>query len=389
MVLPNESRRKEQGGIMDKYIKCLKNVNESVIESSVANFAFRDYREAVIFAHWMRAILPVNEERCFRLPGELGWCNENGEFYPLLSESMVSIDPGLLQRRLVRFVAPLQKTTSQLGQDIQEFDHVAYKQEIDKISKEGLNPQSFILVELNRESHPKYNEAFWEYIAGCHFRKLGYLITHWTPNDLPGGGCPDMAAYRIPSLLDPLRRFRFIEKGCFLVELELPFICGDVNNIAEVQISDCHSVVIEAKSRSSHEKAAVDQLVSRGGNGGYLQGGHFDEGYIVGPDFDGKGHSYGSISNTPEGQLAVIPFRRKTSCALAETRDETLTRLEHIAKQALIKNLSLRSLQRLCLDRPINDMNFRGFLNELSRVVEDISVDEVCSLVQEERSNRQ
>ncbi len=192
-----------------------------------------------------------------------------------------------------------------------------------------------------------------------------------------------MGAYKAPPILNPLRRHKFVKEGCFLLELELPLTFGHATENPAVDDIDSYSVVVEAKSQSSDEKAAVDQLVSRRGKGGYLQWGHFDEGYITGPDFDGKEHKYGTISNKPDGQLLLVPYRRNRTCSIPETKERTLRQLEQIVKQALIKNIPIQRLLGFCTDKTLNEIGFRGFLNELSLALERMTVDEVCSFVRE------
>lgn len=98
---------------MDKYIKCLMDINETAKESDIADFEFSESREAIIFSQWMGAILPIDENERFKLPGEIeaplpSELDSYEEWQPLLSESMVSLDKNyLLNRRYVLFVPPL------------------------------------------------------------------------------------------------------------------------------------------------------------------------------------------------------------------------------------------------------------------------------------------
>lgn len=380
---------------MDEYLKCLTHINETVTESSIADFEFTQPREAIIFSQWMGATLPIDKENVWRLqseregflPYKLDW-TENSQ--SLLSESIVSINPRYLrERRYVSFIPPLASSTykKMLGK-CEEFNQSAYGQIMGNIVNAGLNPQAFVLVELDRQKYIKYNEAFWEYVAGCYLREKGYLVTKWTPDDLRGGGRPDMGAYKTPSVLNPLVRHQFVKNGCFLVELELPLTFGLVTESSAHVLSeeDYRSVVVEAKSKSGEEKAAENQLIYRRGKGGYLEDGHFDEGYIAGPDFK-YAHKVGSISNKRDGELLFGECRRQ-NWANPETKARVLNKVKRLAKLVLIKSLPFNRIVELCRSELYDEVTLRKFLDELSSVVECMTVDDACSLVQQERLNR-
>ncbi len=357
---------------MDKYIKCLINANETARESDVADFEFSKPREAVIFSHWMGAVLPIDEGQWFSLPSESeGPLPSNFDSYeewdPLLSESIVYFDSMdfLLQRRYVLFVPPM-----------------TYSPIISNIIKKGFNPQTFILIGLNKEKYPEYDESFWKYIAGCHLRGRGYLVTKKRPYDMHG--CPDIGAYKTPTIMEPLRKYGFIREGCFLVELELPLVFGEVKNNPLEYEMDSHTIVVEAKSQRRQENQAEKQLI------GYLTSKenhyYFDEGYISGPDFD-REHGIGVISNTIDGELMHNGCKRKTYSSL-ESKLRAFKQVEMLTKLVLAKNLPISLLQVLCSDKPFNKIGVRGFLNELIKALEHMTVDEICSLVREKGLNR-
>lgn len=357
---------------MDKYISCLMSTNEAAKESSIADFEFSQPREAVIFSQWMGAVLPIDENRWVRLPSELGWYEEEDR-HPLLSESMASFDFSyFLERRYVRFV----KLSKVMGQEV-EFDTFACSREIRNIMEEGRDPQEFVLVDLNKKNYPHYHEPFWEYIAGCHFRERGYLVTRWTPTGVLG--VPDLGAYKAPSVLNPLRRHKFVKRGLFLFELELPLIFGEAVESAASEETDLHSVVVEAKCSRGSEYNAADQLLRRGEKGGYLEGGHFDEGYIVGPDFD-RPHEVGTISNAGNGEL--LYFECKKVYSNPRSREKALHELERLVKLVLAKNLTLSHLLELCKTQQYSALSFRGFLDAIEFAFERLTVEEVCSFVQ-------
>ena len=380
---------------MDKYIKCLTSANNAATESGVADFEFRQPREAIIFSQWMGAILPIDESNPLRLreekggflPGDSNWLDDSpGLFFESLMP--VNVDH-LLERRYVMFVPPLTSVTTRaiIGKH-EEFDYPAYAQIVRNIKDKGLSPLSVVLVEVDKEKHPKYPESFWEYVAGCYFRGEGYLVTRRSPGDLRGGGIPDVCAFKTSSSLNPLLKRGFINHGGFLFELELPFLFGEVAERPAALLSDTDnsSVVVEAKTRGGDESKAEDQLTYRGGKGGYLEDGHFDEGYIVGPDFS-HNHKVGVISNTPDGKLLTAECKRKTY-AYIENKNNVFHRVERLIKLVLIRNMPLNRLLGLCRNNPLGEVTFRGFLDEVATVSESMTVDDMCSLVQQEMRRR-
>ncbi len=365
---------------MDRHISCLLKVNEKAKDSTDADFEFSEPREAVIFAQWVGAFLPSDGETPLKLPGDLvadnfGWY-EGGRCNPLLSKSLGYLDIShLMERRYVRFLR---------GKYKGEAFKSAYSREIEEIIKRGLKPQSFVLVDLG-SSYPHYNEPFWEYLAGCYFRKLGYLVTRWMPRGVYGN--PDMAAYKSPRILNPLREHGLVGQGCFLFELELPLAFGRVAQSMAGEETEYHSMVVEAESSPNKEMEAVDQLHKRRGNGGYLKSGHFDEGYITGPDFQGRQHwgqghfiehTDGVLSNTPDGKLFHRGCEYKSS--KPESKEEGFRELEQLVKLVLAKNLSLGHLTELCADKECRGLTFRELIDQVSLALERLSIDEVCSL---------
>ena len=381
---------------MDKYIKCLRSANETAKESTIADFEFSEPREAIIFAQWMGAVLPIDGNEWFSLPDDLpidknkrfsvpGELKGYEEGQLLLSESMVSsfVSPNyLLERRYVRFVPPLTIDTADKFEGRKKiFNEEAYSQIISDIVKTEHNPQEFILIGLDKEKYSQYNESFWEYIAGCYLRGKGYLVTRRKPNGMKGD--PDMYAYKTPSVVNPLRRYKFVKGGCFLVELELPLIFGEATESPAADETEERSVAVEAKDQTDEETEADKQLKR------YLEDGYFfDEGYITGPDFDHI-HRIGVISNTAEGELLHYEYnKRKTSHSLLKNKQEVLNQVKRLVKLVLAKNLSFSRLLELCREKQYSEITFRGFLNELSSILEHMTVDDVCSLVQEEGLNR-
>src|SRR4030042_2564245 len=98
---------------MDNYIKCLLGVNNKGRESSVADFEFSEAREAVIFAQWMHAVLPTDENNWFSLPTENeGPLPDNfdtlEEWEPLFIESIFHSKKGdsLFHRKYLFFLIP-------------------------------------------------------------------------------------------------------------------------------------------------------------------------------------------------------------------------------------------------------------------------------------------
>jgi len=317
---------------MDKYLNCLKEVNDSIRDSSVADFEFTNAREAATFAHFTGSILPVSEEEYSVLESELGELI-GGIWNPLLSiPSWYHGGDLLLKRKYVTFA----KLHDWKG----DFDQSAFGRAVRRIQREGHDPSNFILYDMDREYYTSYDEGFWEYLAGCYLRKLGYIVSRWTP--LGQVGAPDLTAFAIPDIAETLSRRGIISGGAFACEIDLFRALGPVSGGRVVEQTS--AVVLEAESAGGRMYNAIENQLKRRGYGakaGYLGQGFYDEGLAVGPDFN-RVYDITIVSNTEDGGLYVSRGRR--DFAQEESRRRAFEGFSRFIKLLLVRNADFSRL---------------------------------------------
>lgn len=207
-----------------------------------------------------------------------------------------------------------------------------------KIKESGLNPTDCLI--WCSDGDGKYGEEFWEYIAGIVLRDRGYFVTCYSL----GGG--DLYAYYVPEYLEKLIKRKFIDKGCFIEELEMFSIKNAAKTFSNLMTikNKFECVVIEAESsemrtRSTAENAGVGQVIK------YLldyEAG-YTHGFVAGPftKVDDIGGEYrnivGLISCNENGELIFNepgPYR--------EPSEKIVEIIKNVIKCSLLRNLSFK-----------------------------------------------
>ena len=320
---------------MDKHISCLYRVNESIKESKCADFEFSDPREAVTFAQFTDALLPIDAQRYIKLSAEIG---EHIMYYgwnPLLTRPTWTYESNLLaKRRYVKFLELHNKDWA--------FSDFLYKKAVENLEKEGLDPKEFIFHDLAS----KHGEPFWEYLGGCYFRKEGYAITRWQPRGQEGS--PDLCAFRT-DVLDELREEGCIRDGCFLCELDIFKVFGKVSG--KRKDFEEKTLVLEAESSARTMNSGIKQLLTRGDSykwkPGYLYQGFYDEGYVVGPDYPTTAE-VGIVSNSDSGDLYFHRCPKKFSSD--EPRKKGIEEFRLFVKLVVARNLVLSRIRNWVSD---------------------------------------
>lgn len=326
---------------MPNYIRCLAQANEYVKASQLGDFEFTDPREGLIFAGWVGAVLPIDEETYITLESELG-ALIGERWHPLLSSPAWKHERSLVSQR--RFVKVVKLHEVYRWEGRVEFKMRLYRTEVRKLLEKGLNPIEFIFWEASEPMQS--DERFWKYVAGCYFRSQGYLVTRWQPSGQEGN--PDLCAIREPAIAEPLRKYRLIRGGCFTFELELPRIFGLVEPYP-VKEQEAHTVVIEAEGRYPYP--GIMQLLQRGNafrpKPGYLEQGYYDEGYVTCPDFPRSDGRVGIISNKENGDLFVSACPKTYS--KTKQKAQCIQEFEAFTKLLLLRNFTAREVSELFL----------------------------------------
>jgi len=356
---------------LDKYISCLSQINESIRESNYGDFEFTDPREAVVFAQFTGAILPISIDAYFKLDPELGKRVEAYGWHPLLSQPAWSYEMHLFQkRRYVKFA----ELTRFAGEEFW-FDESAYKREVDTLEKKGLDPKEFVFYDLNKKAWTAYDETFWEYLGGCYFRRKGYAITRWKPRKQEGD--PDACAFRT-SMLNPLRKEGWIREGCFLCELDIFKVFGKV--YGESKTFDDRTIVLEAESSKKTISNGIKQLAHTRREdkwkAPFLHQGFYDEGYVVGPDYPEKDDFVGIISND-NGNFYFNQCPKLFS--QDEPRKKAIEEFELFVKLVVARNLQASKIRNWVSD----ESSFWNYLKAIEESIQRKSITELLRNVKE------
>jgi len=342
----------------------LTQANEHVETSELADFEFDDPREGLIFAQWVGATLPLDEESYIHLDWEFG-SSLVGEapqpWHSLLSKpAWANERSSITQRRYVKRVYIPWEGSAKVR-------NRSYANYVKKIKEGGLNPKELIF--WSPDNIPA-DHCFWEYIAACYFRNQGYIVTRWHTSR--HDGIPDLCAIRESSIIEPLRKLNLIKSGCFTFELELPRVFGLIETQPS-QSENSNTVVIEAESKSV--SSGIDQLFLRRGarygrKPGYLVQGFYDEGYVVGPDYPKYDERVGIISNKEDGTLFLAVCPKKYSETKA--KEECIQEFSTYVNLLLLRNFTAEEIIKLfapydnvsfydyhfCIQKEVNKLDF-------------------------------
>jgi len=337
-------------------------------ERGIADFVIADGKEAIILTIYTNAFFVIDEKYKLKFRPSLGdWSPKEsfsllplheGEWFtdsiiPVYSsplKSYIDMFPSLMRTKYLFMVDGRnysRRKYDQTGRFYYEFyeKEQIIKDILQKAKENNIHPSDVVVWISNADG--TYGEDFWEYIAGITLREKGYFITRY--------GEGDLSAYSIPEYLDTLVKHGFLEKGCFVEELEMLKQSGVKR--AVTYPSSYESIVIEAessrervKSHNSSGRAGVGQIIHKyltyeNGNNYGIVTGPYCTGYedIHCHDEKCSCKSVGLISCDERGSPVYLPPKREY---YSKTK-EKIELVKLLIKSVLLKNLPFNKRQGL------------------------------------------
>jgi hypothetical protein len=175
-----------------------------------------------------------------------------------------------------------------------------------KLQTNGYNINDFIVTPIRRANSGTTSfESFFEFVVSTYFNRREYI----TDTQIPffyGIGTPDIAAYKMPSLLSTLKRHRFLSTGGSPIELMAVSVWGFQESKSAI-VDEEESIVFEVKTN----QLEAPQITK------YTETQIFNKAYEVIPCVK-KPEKYAGLITTNEfGQLLIyecpnpIPFSAK------------------------------------------------------------------------------
>ena len=298
-------------------------------------FEFSDSREALIFAQFTGSVLPVSREKLIDL-GDTAFSERAAN--PLTVPPIWDLYDAeyLIHRRYVKMVQLYH--IDRYGY----YDRTAhYPYWAGEFEKQGYDLNELIFYNIDLAYSRQMDESFWEYIAGLHLRRMGFLITRFCPSGVEGQ--PDLIAFKDSSMADALMQIGV--KGCFLIEIDLIKLFG---SSAQQAYGDrgAYTVVVEAESATSKMYNAIAWQLKRRGQPsapkpGYLESGCFDFGYVAGPDFAREDYDLGIVSNK-----GCEPFIKRCDITFSSpnAKKDALSELNALLKLWIARNIGVEEV---------------------------------------------
>ena len=324
-------------------------------DSGVADFKISDGKEAVIMSAYTGAFFPQDSEHKFMFRSTAApfratepltlvpvKSERSSELIPVLSPPLgkyLEFFPDIFERKYL--FMPVFEARSRPGVVYSECyyrlrEESMIKEMIARIKSRNLSPSQCLIWPAGADG--TYGEDFWSYVAGVLLRDRGYFVSDYNL----GGG--DLSAYFIPDYLTALQNKRFIRRGCFIEELELPF--PETGLPEKMQTKGCETALIEAEStelrtKSGGEGAGIGQVEK------YLSKTNYSKAFVAGPYCSEDDVKYqdrvGLISCDEDGTLIFVekaPFRE------ADPGDIQL--IKEVVRCSLLKNLDMERRLQLC-----------------------------------------
>jgi len=355
---------------VNPYLAMLSKLNNTVIYNGARDdfFEFSDPREALIFAQFTGSVLPVSREKLIDL-GDTAFAERTAN--PLTVPPIWDLyDAEYLKRRkYVKMVQLYHVDRYGYYDRTAHYPYWAYEFE-----KQGYDLNELIFYNIDLAYSRQMDESFWEYIAGLHLRRMGFLITRFCPSGVEGQ--PDLIAFKDPSTADALKQIGV--KGCFLVELDLIRLFGPATPQRDYEDRGAYTLVVEAESATSKMYNAIAWQVKRRGQPsapkpGYLESGCFDFGYVAGPDFAREDYDVGIISNK-----GGEPFIKRCDITFSSpnVKTDALSELNALLKLWIARNIGVE--EAIGLRRESHTIG--GMLEELKQEIVQKDLHDVVKL---------
>lgn len=251
-----------------------------------------------------------------------------------------------------------------------------FKSYLEKIANElsnnGFKANDFIISPIRKaQSGTSELESFFEYVVSVYFNRMKYI----TDTQIPffyGIGTPDVAAYRIPRLLDVLIKHGFIENGSSIVELMTTSSFGFYKTSQRSEIKN-ESIVFEVKTN----QLTAPQIEK------YTKTKIFNKAYEVIPSNKDPESYAGLLTIDPDGKLMLYECKKPIPFSDVAQK-EYFEWIEIYLKMYLIANLKTDELEDL-----IEKNSFKMSIDELIKFVKKIDFEDLVMSVKKYLEKRQ
>jgi hypothetical protein len=218
-----------------------------------------------------------------------------------------------------------------------------------KLEKKGLNLNDFVITPIRRTADkPVELEGFFEYVVSAYFNRRYYV----TDTQIPfyyGIGTPDIAAYRVPRILQALNRYGFLKIGGSIIEIMGASVFG-FHSPQESNVQT-EAVVFEAKTG----QLAAPQIEK------YTKTGIFNKAYEVIPCEKLPEKYAGLFTVESNGKLRIFESTKPIHCDLKK-QSEYIDWLQTYLKFYMIANLRTQEMEKLVSGEGYS-MNRAGILD--------------------------
>ncbi len=245
-----------------------------------------------------------------------------------------------------------------------------------EIIQKGYDPEQVIFVPIL-----EFEEVIGEFVSLFYFRNQGYITTVGVPHT--GVKIPDVTCWKTP-LLRKLRESGLVENGATLMELTMLRAFGKIKS-AKKDISDNfdESVVIEVEPSRTRAYGGVQQLLGQtialgAHKDGYVEGGNYDKGFIVAPDYTDEYYKIGILSFTEDG----LHFRDcPVNYSKPEPKAMSMKEMDSVFRMALLSNLTFDEIVGLLPD--VKGKTFHQVMSLMSQIDADRIITEIKKQVGE------
>jgi len=234
-----------------------------------------------------------------------------------------------------------------------------------KIKKKGGSPSGYLVTLILKEYRGYKMEHFCEYVICKYLREQGFI----TQNQLKlshSKGKPDVGAFMIQKLQEKLKKERFSEGGCFLIELACLRLFGKKIKVTQKNFEDILLRVGDAKTSAT---SAVEQLKK------YLSTGFFNNAFEVIPLVSKPKRSFGLYFFNSNHKIEYKEEDIKDSHE--KEQEDYLEWIINNAKIYLLINLNEDEIEKAMKERGFGEWNPKNFIN----FVRKMNINEIIEIV--------